>query len=232
CSASRPRSALPTWCPKVPRRPRRLPRRRRRARKPPLPKAGRRPPPRRPRVPETRPLRRRRRASTEVRPPAGEPLASRRPVRVEALGRSVLRPRTGTAADLLVLGLGNPGAEYAGTRHNVGADVVELLATRHGERLRKGRERALVAEVRLGGRRMALAFPQTYVNDSGLAAAGLIRRFGIPADGLDRLVVVHDELDLPVGRLQVKLGGGLAGHNRLKAIQAHPHSHASCRALR
>jgi len=131
----------------------------------------------------------------------------------------VLRPRTGTAADLLVLGLGNPGAEYAGTRHNVGADVVELLATRHGERLRKGRERALVAEVRLGGRRMALAFPQTYVNDSGLAAAGLIRRFGIPADGLDRLVVVHDELDLPVGRLQVKLGGGLAGHNGLKSLK-------------
>jgi len=141
----------------------------------------------------------------------------------------VLRPRTGTAADLLVLGLGNPGAEYAGTRHNVGADVVELLATRHGERLRKGRERALVAEVRLGGRRMALAFPQTYVNDSGLAAAGLIRRFGIPADGLDRLVVVHDELDLPVGRLQVKLGGGLAGHNGLKSIKAHLHSDAFCR---
>ena len=141
----------------------------------------------------------------------------------------MLRPRTGTAADLLVLGLGNPGAEYAGTRHNVGADVVELLATRHGERLRKGRERALVAEVRLGGRRMALAFPQTYVNDSGLAAAGLIRRFGIPADGLDRLVVVHDELDLPVGRLQVKLGGGLAGHNGLKSIKAHLHSDAFCR---
>ena len=141
----------------------------------------------------------------------------------------MLRPRTGTAADLLVLGLGNPGAEYAGTRHNAGADVVELLATRHGERLRKGRERALVAEVRLGGRRMALAFPQTYVNDSGLAAAGLIRRFGIPADGLDRLVVVHDELDLPVGRLQVKLGGGLAGHNGLKSIKAHLHSDAFCR---
>jgi len=141
----------------------------------------------------------------------------------------VLRPRSGAAADLLVVGLGNPGAEYAGTRHNVGADVVELLATRHGERLRKARERSLVAELRLGGRRMALAFPQTYVNDSGLAAAALVRRFGIPADGLDRLVVVHDELDLPVGRLQVKLGGGLAGHNGLKSIKAHLHSDAFSR---
>jgi PTH1 family peptidyl-tRNA hydrolase len=119
----------------------------------------------------------------------------------------------------LVVGLGNPGAEYAGTRHNVGADVVLLLADRHGGRLRLGKERALVDEVRIAGQRVALAFPQTYMNDSGLSAGLLVRRFGI--DSLDRLVVVHDELDLPVARLKLKAGGGTAGHNGLKSLQAH-----------
>src|SRR5437016_5483119 len=136
----------------------------------------------------------------------------------------MLRARTGTPADHLVVGLGNPGAEYAGTRHNAGADVVALLAARHGERLKKAKERAVVAEVRIEGRRVALAFPQTYMNDSGLAVVPLVRRFGIPLDQLERLVVVHDELDLPVGRLKVKVGGGLAGHNGLRSIKAHLHS--------
>lgn len=126
------------------------------------------------------------------------------------------------------MGLGNPGAEYAGTRHNVGADVVALLAKRHGGRLRKGKERALVDEVRAGGRRLALAFPQTYMNDSGMAVAPLVRRFGV-GDDLHRLVVVHDELDLPVGRIRVKVGGGLAGHNGLKSIVAHLHTDDFCR---
>jgi len=126
------------------------------------------------------------------------------------------------------VGLGNPGAEYEGTRHNVGADVVVLLASRHGERLRPSRERATVAEVRLGGRRLALAVPQTFMNDSGLAVGGLVRRYGV-ADDLARLVVVHDELDLPVGAMQVKVGGGLAGHNGLRSIKAHLHSDAFLR---
>lgn len=107
--------------------------------------------------------------------------------------------------------------------------MVARLAERHGGRLRKARERATVAEVRVGGRLLALAFPQTYMNDSGLAVAPLVRRFGIPADDLGRLVVVHDELDLPVGRIRVKVGGGLAGHNGLKSIKAHLHSDAFCR---
>lgn len=127
--------------------------------------------------------------------------------------------RTGTPADLLVVGLGNPGAEYAGTRHNVGADVVELLATRHGGQLKKAKERALVAEVRIAGRRVTLAFPLTYMNESGQAVGPLVRRHGI--EDLHRLVVVHDELDLPVGRLRVKVGGGLAGNNGLRSIKAH-----------
>ncbi|MCU1497952.1 MAG: aminoacyl-tRNA hydrolase [Acidimicrobiales bacterium] len=129
--------------------------------------------------------------------------------------------RRGTPADLLVVGLGNPGAEYAGTRHNVGADVVALLAERHGGRLKLGKERALSAEVRVGSHRVALAFPQTYYNDAGLAVAALVRRHGI--EDLHRLVVVHDEMDLPVGKLKVKLGGGLAGNNGLKSIKAHLH---------
>ncbi len=79
----------------------------------------------------------------------------------------------------------------------------------------------MTAEVRVDGRRLALAFPQTYVNESGLAVAGLVRRYGVT--DLSRLVVVHDELDLPVGRVRIKLGGGTAGHNGLKSIQAHLH---------
>ena len=130
--------------------------------------------------------------------------------------------RRGTPADLLAVGLGNPGAEYARTRHNVGADTVALLADRHGGRLRAGKERALSDEVRVGGQRLALAFPQTYYNESGLAVGALVRRHGV--EDLHRLVVVHDELDLPPGRIQVKVGGGLAGNKGLKSIKAHLHS--------
>ncbi len=131
--------------------------------------------------------------------------------------------RRGTPADLLVVGLGNPGGEYTGTRHNVGAEVVAVLAARHGGSLRRGKERALTGEVPIGGRRVALAFPQTYMNLSGESVRLLARRFGV--DDPAHLVVVHDELDLPVGRLKVKVGGGLAGHNGLKSIVAHLHTH-------
>ena len=118
-----------------------------------------------------------------------------------------------------MVGLGNPGAEYAGTRHNVGADVVELLAKRHGGQLKKAKERALVAEVHIGLKRVTLAFPITYMNESGQAVGPLVRRHGI--DDLQHLVIVHDELDFPVGRMQVKVGGGLAGNNGLRSIKAH-----------
>lgn len=127
--------------------------------------------------------------------------------------------RRGTPADLLVVGLGNPGAEYAGTRHNVGAEVVALLADRHGGRLKADKERAMSAEVRVGPHRVALAFPQTFYNESGNAVAALLHRHGI--DDLHRLVVVHDEMDLPAGKIKVKVAGGLAGNNGLKSIKAH-----------
>jgi len=132
-------------------------------------------------------------------------------------------PRTGAPADLLVVGLGNPGAEYERTKHNVGAEVVELLAKRHGAKLRKGKERARVDEVRVAGNRVALAIPLTYMNDSGDAVRLLVRRFGV---GPEQLVIVHDELDLPVAALRVKSGGGLAGHNGLRSITSHLHTDA------
>ena len=136
------------------------------------------------------------------------------------------RPRTGTPADLLVVGLGNPGDEYAHTRHNVGADTVEILAARHSIALKKGKERARAAEGRIGPTRVALAVPLTYMNDSGLAVVALARRYGVEPE---QIVVVHDELDLPVGALKVKAGGGLAGHNGLRSITSHLHSDAFVR---
>ena len=120
----------------------------------------------------------------------------------------------------MVVGLGNPGVRYAGSRHNAGADVVALLAERHDGRLRLAkRERALADEVKIAGRRVVVAFPQTYMNDSGMAVGPLVRRHGIERP--DQVIVVHDELDLPVGQIRVKRGGGLAGHNGLKSIEAH-----------
>lgn len=144
-----------------------------------------------------------------------------------AFGSRGDRPRRGTPADWLVVGLGNPGKEYAGTRHNVGFEVVDLLARRHGGRLKSGKERALVDEVRIDARRVALAEPTTYMNLSGESVVPLVRRFGI--DDPTRLVIVQDELDLPTGRVRVKVGGGLAGHNGLRSIKAHLHTDAFVR---
>jgi PTH1 family peptidyl-tRNA hydrolase len=121
----------------------------------------------------------------------------------------------------LVVGLGNPGEDYHRTRHNVGAEVVETLARRHGGKLRKQKERALADEVTIDGQRVALAVPLTYMNLSGEAVAPLVRRYRVePA----ALIVVHDEMDLPLARLQIKEGGGLAGHNGLKSIVSHLHT--------
>jgi len=127
--------------------------------------------------------------------------------------------RTGEPAALLVVGLGNPGDDYDGTRHNVGADVIAVLADRHGGSLRRSKELALSCEVRIGGQRVALAFPQTFMNESGQSVRKLTHRHGV--DDPARIVVVHDELDLPVGSLRVKVGGGMAGHNGLKSVTAH-----------
>lgn len=103
-----------------------------------------------------------------------------------------------------------------------------LLAGRHGTPLRKSKERALVAEPRVDGKLMVLAFPQTFMNLSGESVARLVRRYGI-ADSLSRLVVVHDELDLPPARVKIKEGGGTAGHNGLESLRSHLHSGAFTR---
>jgi PTH1 family peptidyl-tRNA hydrolase len=120
--------------------------------------------------------------------------------------------------DALVVGLGNPGKQYARTRHNVGEEVVALLAERHGTTLSTGRDSALVGDVRIGSKRAVLAFPTTFMNESGKAVSKLIRRHGF--DGVAGLIVVHDELDLPPGTVRVKVGGGLGGHNGLRSITA------------
>jgi PTH1 family peptidyl-tRNA hydrolase len=114
-----------------------------------------------------------------------------------------------------VLGLGNPDAEYGNTRHNAGAMVVTRLAERFGTRLKRSRQRAEVAEVRDGDTRVILARPTSYVNESGGPASLLMRYYKVP---LERLIVVHDEIDLAAGKLQVRRGGGTAGHNGVKDI--------------
>lgn len=124
-----------------------------------------------------------------------------------------------TPFDWLIVGLGNPGKEYARTRHNVGEEVVAELARRRGDRLKSGRDNSLVAESRIGEQRCVLAFPLTFMNDSGQAVRALVRRYGI--DEADHIVIVHDELDLAPTVVRVKAGGGLAGHNGLRSIVAH-----------
>jgi PTH1 family peptidyl-tRNA hydrolase len=116
--------------------------------------------------------------------------------------------------DLLVVGLGNPGREYRDTRHNVGFMVADELAQRHGASFRS-KFSGLVADLRLEGRRVAVLEPQTYMNESGRSVAAAVRFYKVP---LPSLLVVHDEVDLPLGRLQVRLGGGLAGHNGLRSL--------------
>jgi PTH1 family peptidyl-tRNA hydrolase len=119
-----------------------------------------------------------------------------------------------------VVGLGNPGPEFEGSRHNLGADTVRQLARRHQVRLRPERRlAAAVGECSLDGRRVALAVPTLYMNESGASVRSLVRRFSLAS--LERLVVIHDELDLPPGRVKIKLGGGTAGHNGLKSVSQH-----------
>jgi PTH1 family peptidyl-tRNA hydrolase len=124
--------------------------------------------------------------------------------------------------DALIVGLGNPGREYARTRHNVGEEVIGLLVQRLGEKMKVGRDRAAVCETRLCGKRVVLAFPTTYMNESGQAVGALMRRHKLTDPA--QLIVVHDELDLPSGVVRVKVGGGLAGNNGLRSITQHLHT--------
>jgi PTH1 family peptidyl-tRNA hydrolase len=119
----------------------------------------------------------------------------------------------------LVVGLGNPGPEYLANRHNIGFLVLDVLADRTGSSFKGHRTRAEAAEARFGGpggARVVLARPRSYMNESGGPVAGLVGYYSIPPE---RLVVVHDELDLPFATLRLKLGGGDNGHNGLKSIR-------------
>jgi PTH1 family peptidyl-tRNA hydrolase len=119
-------------------------------------------------------------------------------------------------APWLLVGLGNPDAEgYGNTRHNLGAEVVNRLAGRAGERLKRSKNRAQVAEVRHEGRKLILARPDSYMNLSGGPVSLLSRYYKVPAE---RIAIIYDDIDLPAGKLQVRKGGGTAGHNGLKDI--------------
>jgi peptidyl-tRNA hydrolase, PTH1 family len=140
-------------------------------------------------------------------------LGPKRPARPGALGSVCGR---GGRADWLVVGLGNPGDRYARTRHNIGFEVVALAAERWGLPKAKKRYAGLYTEGRAGSSRVAVLLPQTYMNDSGKAVGPARGALGVKPD---HVVVVHDEIDLPFGRIETRLGGGLAGHNGLKAVR-------------
>jgi peptidyl-tRNA hydrolase, PTH1 family len=125
--------------------------------------------------------------------------------------------RQGSSLDLLVVGLGNPGREYERNRHNVGAMVVDELARRHGGSWRS-KFSGRVAEIRLDGHKIALLKPETYMNESGRSVGAAAAFFKVAPEAV---LVVHDESDLEAGRLQLRLGGGLAGHNGLRSVAQH-----------
>jgi len=127
------------------------------------------------------------------------------------------RGASASTLDLLVAGLGNPGREYERTRHNVGHMVCAEVARRHGAS-RRSKFSGDLADLRLGGARVALLTPQTYMNESGRSVGAAVRFFKLPPE---HLLVVHDEVDLDLGRLQARMGGGLAGHNGLRSVAQH-----------
>jgi peptidyl-tRNA hydrolase, PTH1 family len=134
-----------------------------------------------------------------------------------ALRRFRDHDRRGSASTLVIVGLANPGSEYEGSRHNVGGDAVRLVAQRRGLKLsHESRQRALSATVPTERGPITLAVPTTFMNESGAAFPPLLRRTSL--EDLSHLVIAHDELDLEPGRLQLKFGGGLAGHNGLRSI--------------
>jgi len=119
----------------------------------------------------------------------------------------------------LVVGLGNPGPDYSANRHNVGQMVIDVLAARLGAGYKSHKAGAVIAETRLraGGDKIILAKSTGYMNTSGRPVAGLLKFFDIP---VERLIVVHDELDIPAQDVRIKFGGGHAGHNGLRDIIA------------
>src|SRR5918998_530417 len=129
------------------------------------------------------------------------------------------RGGAGAPVDWLVVGLGNPGAKYAGSPHNIGFEVANVLAARWGLPRAKTKFAGLLTEGRTGpgGPRVAVLLPQTYMNDAGRSVGPARGAYKLP---LERVLVVHDEIDLPFGDIRTRIGGGLAGHNGLKSLKA------------
>jgi PTH1 family peptidyl-tRNA hydrolase len=119
---------------------------------------------------------------------------------------------------LLLVGLGNPGARYVGTRHNVGFMTVQAIAKRHGIGPWRRRFQGVACEGTLGGARVLLLLPGTYMNESGRAVAEAAHFYKLP---LADITVFHDEIELAPGKVRVKVGGGIAGHNGLRSISEH-----------
>jgi PTH1 family peptidyl-tRNA hydrolase len=115
----------------------------------------------------------------------------------------------------LIVGLGNPGREYAGNRHNVGFQIADRVAAAHQLSFSKVQQRAMIALGRLRDHRVVIAKPQTFMNDSGRAVSALLNFYKIP---LDRLLVIFDDLDLPYGTLRLRSDGGAGGHNGMRSI--------------
>ncbi|HJO40726.1 MAG TPA: aminoacyl-tRNA hydrolase [Acidimicrobiales bacterium] len=134
-------------------------------------------------------------------------------------GERLSLTRRGESAELLVVGLGNPGSKYAGTRHNVGREVIDELVKRKNSSLKAGKEQALVSEIRHNEKLIVFAIPMNFMNDSGISVAKLMRRYRLSE--VEKLLIVHDELDLEVGAIRLKEGGGLAGHNGLRSVKQH-----------
>jgi PTH1 family peptidyl-tRNA hydrolase len=118
----------------------------------------------------------------------------------------------------LVVGLGNPGEKYAGTRHNIGFMSLDRLAEEHHFAFARSRNKSKTAEGRIEGKHVVLAKPQTFMNLSGEAVGKLVRKYGVKPD---RLIVVHDELDLPLGKIRIRQGGSSAGHKGIISIVEH-----------
>jgi peptidyl-tRNA hydrolase, PTH1 family len=129
--------------------------------------------------------------------------------------RLLRRGASASTLDLLIAGLGNPGREHVRDRHNVGWMIVDELARRHGQPTFRSKFSGKLAETRVDGHRVALLRPETYMNESGRSIVAATRFFKVP---LERVLVAHDDVDLETGRLQARLGGGLAGHNGLRSI--------------
>ena len=119
---------------------------------------------------------------------------------------------------LLLVGLGNPGARYVGTRHNVGFMAVQAISKRHGIGPWRRRFQGVACEGTLGGARVLLLLPGTFMNESGRAVAEAAHFYKLP---LADITVFHDEIELPPGKVRIKVGGGIAGHNGLRSISEH-----------